>query len=106
MMAMMSRLTLMSLIVGNSFKFTTLVRISADTIRMVYEMRPCADILSGDPPRMASGWHPVNTELPIPVGGCSGSMRRGQVCCNDVCALGLLGALFMGLIYENSGPAS
>jgi hypothetical protein len=42
-------LTLMSLIVGNSFKFTTLVRISADTIRMVYEMRPCADILSGDP---------------------------------------------------------
>jgi hypothetical protein len=49
MMAVMLRLTLMSLIVGNSFKFTTLVRISADTIRMVYEMRPCADILSGDP---------------------------------------------------------
>ena len=67
MMAVMLRLTLMSLIVGssfivgNSFKFTTLVRISADTIQMVYEMRPCADILSGDP-RMASGWHPVNTE--------------------------------------------
>jgi hypothetical protein len=66
MMAVMLRLTLMSLIVrnsfivGNSFKFTTLVRISADTIRMVYEMRPCADILSGDPPdsiRMASGEH-------------------------------------------------
>jgi hypothetical protein len=66
------RLTLMSLIVGNSFiignsftvknsfKFTTLVRISADAIRMVYEMRPCADILSRDPPdgiRMASGEH-------------------------------------------------
>jgi hypothetical protein len=62
MMAVMLRLTLMSLIVGNSivvgnsfivgnsFKFTTSVRISADTIRMVYEMRPCADILSGDPP--------------------------------------------------------
>ena len=50
MMAVMLRLTLMSLIFGNSFKFTTLVRISADTIRMVYEMRPCADILSGDPP--------------------------------------------------------
>jgi hypothetical protein len=38
MMAVMLRLTLMSLIVGNSivvgnsFKFTTLVRISADTI--------------------------------------------------------------------------
>jgi hypothetical protein len=31
---------------------------------------------------------------------------HGQPCCNDVCALGLLGALFMGLIYENSGPAS
>jgi hypothetical protein len=27
-------------------------------------------------------------------------------CYNDVCALGLLGALFMGLIYENSGLAS
>jgi hypothetical protein len=56
----MLRLTLMSLIVGNSFKFTTLVRISADTIRIVYEMRPCADILSGDLPdgiRMASGEH-------------------------------------------------
>jgi hypothetical protein len=57
MMAVILRLTLMSLIVGNSFKFTTLVRISADTIRIVYEMRPCADILSGTP-----GWHPVNTE--------------------------------------------
>jgi hypothetical protein len=66
MMAVMLRLTLMSLIVGNSivvgnsFKFTTLVRISADTIWMVYEMRPCADIPSGDPPdgiRMASGEH-------------------------------------------------
>ena len=66
MMAVMLRLTLMSLIVGNSFvvgnsfKFTTLVRISADTIRMIYEMRPCADIPSGDPPdgiRMASGEH-------------------------------------------------
>jgi hypothetical protein len=60
MMAVMLRLTLMSLIVGNSFKFTTLVRISADTIRIVYEMRPCADILSVDPPdgiRMASGEH-------------------------------------------------
>jgi hypothetical protein len=50
MMAVMLRLTLMSLIVGNSFKFTTLVRISADTIRIVYEMRPCADIPSRDPP--------------------------------------------------------
>jgi hypothetical protein len=48
MMAVMLRLTLMSLIVGNSFKLTTLVRISADTIRMVYEMRLCADILSGE----------------------------------------------------------
>jgi hypothetical protein len=70
MMAVMLRLALMSLIVGNSFKFTTivwnsfkfttLVRISADTIRIVYEMRPCADIPSGDPPdgiRMASGEH-------------------------------------------------
>ena len=66
MMAVMLRLTLMSLIVGNSFifgnsfKFTISVRISTDTIRMVYEMRPCADILSGDPPdgiRMASGKH-------------------------------------------------
>jgi hypothetical protein len=72
MMAVMLRLTLMSLIVGNSivvgnsfivgnsFKFTTLVQISADTIQMVYEMRPCADILSGDPLdgiRMASGEH-------------------------------------------------
>ena len=53
MMAVMLRLTLMSLIVGNSFKFTILVQISADTIRIVYEMRPCADI--------PSGWHPVNT---------------------------------------------
>jgi hypothetical protein len=42
------RLTLMSLIVGNSFNFTILVRISADTIRIVYEMRLCADILSAD----------------------------------------------------------
>jgi hypothetical protein len=50
MMTVMLRLTLMSLIVGNSFKFTTLVRISADTIRIVYEMRPCADIPSRDPP--------------------------------------------------------
>jgi hypothetical protein len=44
----------------DSFNFTILVRISVDTIRMVYEMRPCADILSGDPPdgiRMASGEH-------------------------------------------------
>jgi hypothetical protein len=49
MMAVMLRLTLMSLIVGNSFNFTTLVS-STDTIRIVYEMRPCADILSGDPP--------------------------------------------------------
>jgi hypothetical protein len=59
-MAVMLRLTLMSLIVGNSFKFTTLVRISADTIRIVYEMRPCADILSGETPNgiwMASGEH-------------------------------------------------
>ena len=31
MVAVMMRLTLMSLIIGNSFKFTTLVRISADT---------------------------------------------------------------------------
>jgi hypothetical protein len=59
-MAVMLKLTLMGLIVGNSLKFTTLVRVSADTIRIVYEMRPCADILSGDPPggiRMASGEH-------------------------------------------------
>ena len=52
-MAVILILIPMSLIVGNSFKFTTLVRISADTIRIVYEMRPCADI--------PSGWHPVNT---------------------------------------------
>jgi hypothetical protein len=67
MMAVMLRLTLMSLIVGNSFKFTTLVRISADTIRIVYEMRPCADILSGDLPdsiRIVSGEH------------CTGQMAR------------------------------
>ena len=52
-------LTLMSLIIRiwvdirNSFNFTILVPISADTIRIVYEMRPCADILSGQ--------FPVNT---------------------------------------------
>jgi hypothetical protein len=60
MMAVMLRLTLISLIVGNSFKFTTLVQISTDAIWMVYKMCPCADILSGDPPdaiRMASGEH-------------------------------------------------
>jgi hypothetical protein len=49
MTAVILRLTLMSLIVGNSFNFTILVRISADTIRIVHEMRPCADILSRDP---------------------------------------------------------
>jgi hypothetical protein len=32
----------------NSFNFTILVRISEDTIRIVHEMRLCADILSGD----------------------------------------------------------
>jgi hypothetical protein len=60
MMAVMLRLTPMSLIVGNSFNFTILVRISADTIRIVYEMRPCADILSVDLPdsiRIVSGEH-------------------------------------------------
>jgi hypothetical protein len=60
MMAVMLRLTLMSLIVRNSFEFTTLVQISADTIQIVYEMRPCADIPSGDPLdgiQMASGVH-------------------------------------------------
>jgi hypothetical protein len=60
MIAVMLRLTLMSLIVGNSFEFTTLVWISADTIQIVYEMRPCADIHPGTP-WMASGWHLVNT---------------------------------------------
>ena len=50
MMVVMLRLTLMSLIVGNSFKFTTLVRISADAIQIVCEMRPCANIPSRDPP--------------------------------------------------------
>ena len=57
---MMLRLTLMSLIVGNSFNFTILVQISADTIQIVYEMRPCADILSVDLPdsiRIVSGEH-------------------------------------------------
>jgi hypothetical protein len=60
MTAVILRLTLMSLIVGNSFNFTILVRISADTIRIVCEMRLCADILSGDPPdtiRIVSGEH-------------------------------------------------
>jgi hypothetical protein len=33
----------------NSFNFTTLV-LSEDTIRIVYEMRLCADILSGNLP--------------------------------------------------------
>jgi hypothetical protein len=60
MMVATLRLTLISLIVGNNFKFTTLVRMSADTIRIVYEMRPCADILPGAS-RMTFGWHPVNT---------------------------------------------
>ena len=63
MIAVMLRLTLMSLIVRNSFKFTTLVRISTDGIRIVHEMRPCADIPSGDPPdaiRMPSGEHCLN----------------------------------------------
>ena len=44
----------------NSFNFTTLVQISTDSIQMVYEMRPCTDILSGDLTdgiRMASGEH-------------------------------------------------
>jgi hypothetical protein len=49
MTAVILRLTLMSLIVGNSFNFTILVQISADTIQIVHEMRPCADILSRDP---------------------------------------------------------
>ena len=60
MMAVMLRLTLMSLIGGNSFKFTSLVRISADAIQIVCEMCPCANIPSRDPPdgiRMASGEH-------------------------------------------------
>jgi hypothetical protein len=60
MMAVMLRLTPMSLIVGNSFNFTILVQISADTIRIVYEMRPCADILSVDLPdsiQIVSGEH-------------------------------------------------
>jgi hypothetical protein len=66
MIVVILRSTQMSLIVGirsmfrNSFNFTTLVQISADTIRMVYEMRLCADIPSGDLPdgiRMASGEH-------------------------------------------------
>ena len=46
MTAVILRLTLKNLIVGNSFNFTILVRISADTIWIVYEMRPCMDILS------------------------------------------------------------
>jgi hypothetical protein len=60
MTAVILRLTLISLIVGNSFNFTILVRISADTIRIVCEMRLCADILSRDPPdtiRIVSGEH-------------------------------------------------
>jgi hypothetical protein len=60
MTAVILRLTLMSLIVGNSFNFTILVRISANTIRIVYEMRLCADILSGDlrdTIRIVSGEH-------------------------------------------------
>jgi hypothetical protein len=53
-------MSLIRLIFRNSFNFTILVRISADTIRIVYEMRPCADILSGDLPdniRIVSGEH-------------------------------------------------
>ena len=50
MIAVILRLTQMSLIVGIRFNFTTLVWISADTIWMLYEMRPCADIPSGDLP--------------------------------------------------------
>jgi hypothetical protein len=59
-------LTLMSLIIRirvdirNSFNFTILVPISADTIRIVYEMRPCADILSRallDTTRIVSSEH-------------------------------------------------
>ena len=45
---------------GNSFNFTILVRISEDTIRIVYEMRPFAGILSVDLPdsiRIVSGKH-------------------------------------------------
>ena len=60
MTAVILKLTLMSLIVGNSFNFTILVRISADTIRIVYEMGLCADILSGRCPdtiRILSGEH-------------------------------------------------
>jgi hypothetical protein len=60
MIVVMLRLTLVSLIVRNSFKFTTLVRISADTIQIVYEIHPCANILSGEFPdgiQMASGEH-------------------------------------------------
>ena len=60
MTAVILRLTLMSLIVGNSFNFTILVQISADTIQIVYEMRQCADILFGDLPdsiRIVSGEH-------------------------------------------------
>jgi hypothetical protein len=60
MTAVILRLTLMSLIIGNSFNFTILVQISADTIRIVYEMRLCADILSEDLPdtiRILSGEH-------------------------------------------------
>jgi hypothetical protein len=60
MTAVILRLTLMSLIVGNSFNFTILVRISADTIRIVCERRLCADILSGGSPdtiRIVSGEH-------------------------------------------------
>jgi hypothetical protein len=60
MTAVILRLTLKSLIVGNSFNFTILVRISADTIQIVYEMRPCTDILSRDLPdsiRIVSGEH-------------------------------------------------
>jgi len=56
-------LTLMSLIIRirvdiycrNSFDFTILVRISADAIRIVYEMRLCADILSGNLPDVELG---------------------------------------------------
>ena len=60
MTAVILRLTLMSLIVRNSFNFTILVQISADIIRIVYEMRPCMAILSGDlldSIRIVSGEH-------------------------------------------------
>ena len=71
----------------NSFNFTILVQISEDTIRIVYEMRPCAGILSVDLPdsiRIVSGEHCLKRLKLSRYGPSEGRTELGAPYCGDL----------------------